>query len=78
MEMFDYEKAITIIDRMIGSWREQELYYGKLSLSKRIDADKQYTMTRPQLTMIAETFGIDFLADLERRMKYVWEERGTK
>lgn len=78
MEMFDYEKAITIIDRMIGSWAEQGFYYGKLSLNKRIDADNQYTMMRKKLITIAETFGIDFLADLERRMKYVWEERETK
>ena len=78
MEMFDYEKAITIIARMIGSWAEQVFYYGKLSLNKRIDADNQYTMMRKKLITIAETFGIDFLADLERRMKYVWEERETK
>ena len=78
MEMFDYEKVNTIIDRMIGSWAEQGFYCGKLPLSKQIDADNQYTMMRKKLTTIAETCGIDFLADLERRMKYVWEERGTK
>ena len=78
MEMFDYEKVNTIIDRMIGSWAEQRFYYGKLSLSERINADNQYTMMRKKLITIAETFGIDFLADLEHRMKYVWEERETK
>lgn len=78
MEMIDYEKVCTIIDSMIGSWAEQRFYYGKLSLSKRINADNQYTMMRKKLITIAETFGIDFLADLERRMNYVWEERGTK
>ena len=78
MEMFDYEKVNTIIDRMIGSWAEQGFYYGKLSLSKRINADNQYTMMRKKLITIAETCGIDFLADLDRRMKYVWEERETK
>ena len=78
MEMFDYEKVNTIIDRMIGSWAEQGSYYGKLPLSNRINADNQYTMMRKKLITIAETFGIDFLADLERRMKYVWEERETK
>ena len=75
MEMFDYEKAITIIDRMIGSWAEQDFYYGKLSLNKRIDADNQYTMMRKKLITIGETFGIDFLMDLDYRMKYVFEER---
>ena len=70
MEMIDYEKVNTIIDRMIGSWAEQGFYYGK-----RINADNQYTMMRKKLITIAETCGIDFLADLERRMKYVWEER---
>lgn len=78
MDMFDFEKVNTIIDRMRGSWPEQRFYYGKLSLSKRINADNQYTMMRKKLITIAETCGIDFLADLERRMKYVWEERGTK
>ena len=78
MEMFDYEKVNTIIDRMIGSWEEQGSYYGKLPLSNRINADNQYTMLRKKLVSIAETCGIDFLADLERRMKYVWEERETK
>ena len=78
MEMFDYEKVNTIIDRMIGSWEEQGSYYGKLPLSNRINADNHYTMLRKKLVSIAETCGIDFLADLERRMKYVWEERETK
>ena len=78
MEMFDYEKVNTIIDRMIGSWAEQGFYCGKLPLSNRINADNQYTMLRKKLITIAETCGIDFLADLERRMKYVWEERETK
>ena len=78
MEMFDYEKVNTIIDRMIGSWEEQGSYYGKLPLSNRINADNQYTMLRKKLVSIAETYGIDFLSDIERRMKYVWEERGTK
>ena len=75
MEDFDYIKAETIIDRMIGSWEEQGSYYGKLPLSNRINADNQYTMMRKKLIMIAETYGIDFLSDIERRMKYVWEER---
>ena len=78
MEMFDYEKVNTIIDRMIGSCEEQGFYYGKLSLGERINADNQYTMLRKKLVSIAETYGIDFLSDIERRMKYVWEERGTK
>ena len=76
--MFDYEKANTIIDRMIGSWEEQGAYYRTLPLNNRINADNQYTMLHKKLITIAETCGIDFLADLERRMKYVWEERGTK
>lgn len=75
MEMFDYEKVNTIIDRMIGSWAEQGFYYGKLSLSKRINVDNQYTMMRKKLITIAETCGIDFLDELEHRMKYVFEER---
>ena len=78
MENFDYIKVENIIDRMIGSWEEQGSYYGKLPLSNRINADNQYTMMRKKLITIAETCGIDFLADLERRMNYVWEERGTK
>ena len=87
MEMFDYEKVNTIIDRMIGSWAEQRFYYGKLPLSNRINAYNHYTMLRKKtkkkkkkkkkLISIAETYGIDFLAELERRMKYVWEERET-
>ena len=75
MEMFDYEKVNTIIDRMIGSWAEQGFYYGKLSLSGRINADNHYTMLRKKIVSIAETYGIDFLMDLECRMKYVFEER---
>ena len=75
MENFDYIKAETIIDRMIGSWEEQSSYYRTLPLSNRINADNQYTMMRKKLIMIAETYGIDFLSDIERRMKYVWEER---
>ena len=75
MENFDYIKAENIIDRMIGSWEEQGSYYRTLSLSNRINADNQYTMMRKKLIMIAETYGIDFLSDIERRMKYVWEER---
>lgn len=78
MEMIDYEKVYTIIDRMIGSWAEQGAFYRTLSAGNRINADNQYTMMRKKLITIAETCGIDFLADLERRMKYVWEERGTK
>ena len=75
MENFDYMKAVDIIDRMIGSWEEQSSYYRTLPLSNRINADNQYTMMRKKLIMIAETYGIDFLSDIERRMKYVWEER---
>ena len=75
MEMFDYEKVNTIIDRMIGSWAEQRFYYGKLSLSNRINADNHYVMLRKNLLSIAETYGIDFLMDLENRIKYVFEER---
>ena len=75
MENFDYIKAENIIDRMIGSWEEQGSYCRTLPLSNRINADNQYTMMRKKLIMIAETYGIDFLSDIERRMKYVWEER---
>ena len=75
MENFDYIKAETIIDRMIGNWEEQGSYYRTLPLSNRINADNQYTMMRKKLIMIAETYGTDFLSDIERRMKYVWEER---
>ena len=78
MEMFDYEKVNTIIDRMIGSWAEQGFYYGKLPLSNRINADNHFTTLRKKLIAIAETYGVDFLADLEHRMNYVWEERGAK
>ena len=78
MENFDYDKVNTIIDRLIGSWEEQGSYYGKLPLSNRITADNHFIMLRKKLISIAETCGIDFLADLERRMKYVWEERVTK
>ena len=75
MEMFDYEKVNTIIDRMIGSWEEQGSYYGKLPLNNRINADNHYTMLRKKLISIAETYGIDFLVDLEVRIKTVNEER---
>ena len=75
MENFDYEKMNTIIDRMIGSWEEQGSYYGKLSLNNRINADNHYTMLRKKLVSIAETYGIDFLVDLEVRIKTVNEER---
>ena len=75
MENFDYIKAEDIIDRMIGSWCEQDLYYAKLPLSNRINADNHYTMLRKKLISIAETYGIDFLVDLDYRMKYVFEER---
>ena len=75
MENFDYIKAENIIDRMIGSWEEQGSYYGKLPLSNRINADNYYTMLRKKLVSIAETYGIDFLIDLDYRMKYVFEER---
>ena len=75
MENFDYIKAENIIDRMIGSWEEQGSYYGKLPLSNRINADNHYTMLRKKLVSIAETYGIDFLMDLDYRMKYVFEER---
>ena len=75
MEKFDYVKTENIIDRMIGSWEEQGSYYGKLSLSNRINADNQYTMMRKKLIMIAETFGTDFLSDLEIRIRTINEER---
>ena len=75
MENFDYIKAENIIDRMIGSWEEQGSYYGKLPLSNRINADNQYTMMRKKLLSIAETFGTDFLFDLEVRIKTVNEQR---
>ena len=75
MENFDYIKAEDIIDRMIGSWEEQGSYYGKLPLSDRINADNQYTMMRKKLLSIAETFGTDFLFDLEVRIRTVNEER---
>ena len=75
MENFDYEKVNTIIDRMIGSWEEQGSYYGKLPLSNRINSDNHYTMLRKKLVSIAETFGTDFLFDLEVRIRTVNEER---
>ena len=75
MENFDYIKAENIIDRMIGSWEEQGSYYGKLSLSNRINADNHYTMLRKKLVSIAETYGIDFLMDLEVRTRMINEER---
>ena len=75
MENFDYIEAENIIDRMIGSWEEQGSYYGKLSLNNRINADNHYTMLRKKLVSIAETYGIDFLTDLEVRIRTVNEER---
>ena len=75
MENFDYIKAEDIIDRMIGSWEEQGSYCRTLPLSNRINADNQYTMIRKKLIMIAETYGIDFLTDLEVRIRTVNEER---
>lgn len=71
----DYIKIIDIIDRMIGSWEEQGAATKRLPLKERIEADNQYVMLRKNLTAIAETYGIDFLSDIERQMKYVWEER---
>ena len=75
MENFDYIKADDIIDRIIGSWGEQEYLYGKRSLSNRIKADNHYTMLRKKLVSIAETFGTDFLFDLEVRIRTINEER---
>ena len=75
MENFDYIEAENIIDRMIGSWEEQGSYCRTLPLSNRINADNQYTMIRKKLIMIAETYGIDFLTDLEVRIRTVNEER---
>ena len=75
MENFDYIKADDIIDRIIGSWGEQEYLYGKLSLNNRINADNHYTMLRKKLVSIAETFGTDFLFDLEVRIRTINEER---
>ena len=75
MEMINYEKVNAIIDRIIGSWGEQEYLYGKLSLSNRINADNHYTMLRKKLVSIAETFGTDFLFDLEVRIRTINEER---
>ena len=75
MEKFDYVKTENIIDRMIGSWEEQGAYYRTLPLSNRINADNQYTMMRKKLIMIAETFGTDFLFDLEVRIRTINEER---
>lgn len=73
--MINYEKVNAIIDRIIGSWGEQEYLYGKLSLNNRINADNHYTMLRKKLVMIAETFGTDFLFDLEVRIRTINEER---
>ena len=75
MEMINYEKVNAIIDRIIGSWGEQEYLYSKLSLNNRIKADNHYTMLRKKLVSIAETFGIDFLFDLEVRIRTINEER---
>ena len=73
--MINYEKVNAIIDRIIGSWGEQEYLYGKLSLNNRINADNHYTMLRKKLVSIAETFGTDFLFDLEVRIRTINEER---
>ena len=73
--MINYEKVNAIIDRIIGSWGEQEYLYGKLSLSNRINADNHYVIMRKKLTLIAETFGTDFLSDLEIRIRTINEER---
>ena len=75
MENFDYIKADDIIDRIIGSWGEQEYLYSKRSLNNQIKADNHYTMLRKKLVMIAETFGTDFLFDLEVRIRTINEER---
>lgn len=75
METINYEKMDAIIDRIIGSWSEQNYLYGKLSLSTQTRADNHYVMMRKKLTLIAETFGIDFLFDLEVRIRTVNEER---
>ena len=75
MEMINYEKVNAIIDRIIGSWGEQEYLYSKLSLNNRINADNHYTMLRKKLVSIAETFGTDFLFDLEVRIRTINEER---
>ena len=75
MEMINYEKVNAIIDRIIGSWSEQEYLYGKLSLSTRICADNHYVTMRKKLTLIAEAFGTDFLSDLEVRIRTINEER---
>ena len=73
--MINYEKVNAIIDRIIGSWGEQEYLYSKLSLNNRINADNHYTMLRKKLVSIAETFGTDFLFDLEVRIRTINEER---
>lgn len=75
MEIINYEKVDAIIDRIIGNWSEQEHLYGKLSLSTQICADNHYVMMRKKLTLIAETFGTDFLLDLEVRIRTVNDER---
>lgn len=75
MEIINYEKVDAIIDRIIGSWSEQEQLYGKLSMSTKISAGNHYVMMRKKLTLIAETFGTDFLFDLEVRIRTVNEER---
>ena len=75
MEMINYEKVNAIIDRIIGSWSEQEYLYDKLSLSTRICADNHYVTMRKKLTLIAEAFGTDFLSDLEVRIRTINEER---
>nr|DAQ24982.1 MAG TPA: hypothetical protein [Caudoviricetes sp.] len=71
----DYIKVNEIIDRMIGSWAEQGAAVKQLPLRDRIDADNHYAMIRKNITAIAELYGIDFLTDVEYRMKYFMEER---
>ena len=68
-------KNILITGASSGIGEALALYYAKLPLSNRINADNHYTMLRKKLISIAETYGIDFLTDLDYRMKYVFEER---
>lgn len=75
MENSGYIKAENIIDRMIGSWEEQNSYYRTLPLSDRFKADIRYAMLRKRLLLIAEALGTDFLFDLEVRIRTVNEER---
>lgn len=75
MEIINYEMVDAIIDRIIGNWSEQEHLYGKLSLSIQICADNHYLMMRKKFKLIAETFGADFLFDLELRIRTINDER---